>query len=74
MVVERTDGAAPTGRTDGPAVGAGRPAEALTGPRPDDALRAAVRAAVIAELGSAPDGLDAVIDRVLASRPARSRD
>jgi len=31
-------------------------------------LRQQVRAAVIARLGQAPDGLDAVIDRVLARR------
>ncbi len=33
-----------------------------------DDLRRAVRAAVLAELGSEPPGLDAVIDRVLQSR------
>jgi len=33
-----------------------------------DELRSAVRAAVIAELGSEPPGLDSVIDRVLKSR------
>lgn len=33
-----------------------------------DDLRRAVRAAVLAELGSEPPGLDAVIDRVLKSR------
>lgn len=33
-------------------------------------LRAAVRSAVIAELGHEPAGLDAAIDRVLAGRPA----
>jgi hypothetical protein len=38
-------------------------------PAPSDAdLRRAVRAAVVAELGSEPPGLDAVIDRVLARR------
>lgn len=36
-------------------------------PSADD-LRRAVRAAVLAELGSEPPGLDAVIDRVLKSR------
>ncbi len=35
---------------------------------PDD-LRRAVRAAVVAELGSEPPGLDAAIDRVLQRRP-----
>jgi hypothetical protein len=33
-----------------------------------DELRSAVRAAVIAELGSEPPGLESVIDRVLKSR------
>lgn len=33
-----------------------------------DALRAAVRAAVVAELGHEPAGLDATLDRVLAAR------
>lgn len=32
----------------------------------DDDLQASVRAAVVARLGHAPDGLDAVLDRVLA--------
>ena len=35
---------------------------------PED-LRRAVRAAVVAELGSEPPGLDAAIDRVLQRRP-----
>lgn len=34
----------------------------------DGALRAAVRAAVVAELGREPAGLDAALDKVLASR------
>lgn len=34
----------------------------------DEQLRRAVRAAVVAELGSEPAGLDAAIDRVLARR------
>lgn len=34
----------------------------------DADLRRAVRAAVVAELGAEPPGLDAVIDRVLSSR------
>jgi hypothetical protein len=33
-----------------------------------DGLRAAVRAAVVAELGHEPAGLDAALDKVLASR------
>jgi hypothetical protein len=37
---------------------------------PDDRLRAAVRAAVLAELGAEPPGLDAAIDSVLARRQA----
>lgn len=44
--------------------GAGAPA-AETG---DDQLRRAVRAAVVAEMGHEPAGLDAAIDRVLARR------
>jgi hypothetical protein len=36
-------------------------------------LRHAVRAAVLAELGSEPPGLDAVIDRVLKSRKPQLR-
>jgi hypothetical protein len=46
------------------------PAPATTG-APEggaDRLRAAVRAAVVAEMGHEPDGLDAAIDRVLARR------
>jgi hypothetical protein len=39
-----------------------------TAPSRDERLRDAVRAAVVAELGHAPDGLDDVIDRVLARR------
>jgi len=34
----------------------------------DADLRRAVRAAVVAELGSEPSGLDLVVDRVLKSR------
>lgn len=58
--------------------GAGRPAAApavrptvAPAPHPVQArdLRAAVRSAVIAELGHEPAGLDAAIDRVLAGRP-----
>ena len=43
------------------------PAGAPSGGAPAD-LRRAVRAAVVAELGSEPPGLDAAIDRVLARR------
>jgi hypothetical protein len=35
---------------------------------PSDRLRQAVRAAVVAELGTEPPGLDAVIEKVLRSR------
>lgn len=35
---------------------------------PEDQLRSAVRAAVVAELGREPAGLDAAIDRVLRRR------
>ena len=38
-------------------------------PAPAADLRRAVRAAVIAELGSEPAGLDAAIDKVLRERP-----
>ncbi len=37
---------------------------------PVEELRRAVRAAVVAELGAEPPGLDAAIDRVLSSRRA----
>ena len=46
------------------------PTMALSAPRggSDADLRRAVRAAVVAELGTDPPGLDAAIDRVLKSR------
>ncbi len=51
---------APTGAGDPPAAPADAPTPA--------ALHAQVRSAVIARVGTAPDGLDAVITRILASR------
>lgn len=45
-----------------------RPTAGTTPAVPDDRLRAAVRAAVVAELGTEPPGLDAAIDRVLSRR------
>lgn len=47
--------------------GTAKPSPPPTSVSPD-ALRRAVRAAVIAELGSEPPGLDAAIDRVLRRR------
>jgi len=54
----RPGGTAPAARPSGAASAAAAPAD----------LRRAVRAAVVAELGSEPPGLDAAIDRVLARR------
>jgi len=69
VAIERDGGGA---RGDGHHAGP-TPARPLAGaPRAvaasQDELRSAVRAAVIAELGSEVPGLDAVIDRVLKSR------
>jgi hypothetical protein len=44
-----------------------RPQQSATG-KLDDDLRSRVRAAVVARLGNAPDGLDAVLDRELRAR------
>ena len=41
------------------------PTPAEVGATVDPALRSAVRSAVIAALGTKPDGLDAALDRVL---------
>jgi hypothetical protein len=46
----------------------GAPAPAARPRSADPALRPAVRAAVVAELGHEPPGLDQVIDAVLAAR------
>ena len=54
VAIVRTSAEAPT------------PAEA--GAAVDPALRSAVRSAVIAALGSKPDGLDAALDKVLGDR------
>jgi hypothetical protein len=53
----------PAGTT--PRAAASQPAGA---PPTDEAVRRAVHAAVVAELGRAPDGLAAVIDRVMTRR------
>lgn len=59
-------------RGDGPPSPARPPAGAAPSPpqpaQSDDALREAVRAAVVAELGTAPPGLDEAITTVLRSR------
>ncbi len=60
--VERSGGPARAGRAPSSGSGPTRPAAT------EDELRRAVRAAVVAELGREPDGLDAAIDRVLARR------
>lgn len=57
VAVQRPDRAAAT-----------RPTGGAPPPASDDRLRAAVRAAVVAELGTEPPGLDAAIDRVLSRR------
>lgn len=59
--VER-EGAQPARRT------AAAPPAPATRSIPEDQLRSAVRAAVVAELGREPAGLDAAIDRVLSRR------
>ncbi len=64
--VERPGG--PGGRTSPSRPAAGAPAAGASAGASDDQLRRAVRAAVVAELGREPAGLDAVIDRVLARR------
>ena len=57
---------APAGPATGASAGSlGSPARASAS---QDDLRRAVRAAVVAELGSEPPGLDAAIDRVLERR------
>ncbi|WP_372593369.1 hypothetical protein [Actinotalea sp.] len=57
----------PVERSDGPALPTPASAPQVLSASRDD-LRAAVRAAVVAELGSEPPNLDAVIDKVLRSR------
>lgn len=51
-----------------PASGSASPASGGSANASPDDLRRAVRAAVVAELGSEPPGLDAAIDRVLQRR------
>lgn len=64
VTVERDQGVRPPpGSAPKPA--SPRPAD---GAPPDPVLRRAVRAAVVAELGAEPAGLDDVIERVLTSR------
>lgn len=62
VVIERQDGRARPGRPSDVA-----PQGAAAGAS-EDQLRRAVRAAVVAELGHEPAGLDAALDRVLARR------
>lgn len=62
VAVERPDGRSRPGRS-GDLAAQGSAAGAS-----EDQLRRAVRAAVVAELGQEPTGLDAAIDRVLARR------
>jgi hypothetical protein len=50
------------------AVSPAAPASSSSNGSKQDALRQAVRAAVVAELGRQPAGLDAAIDKVLARR------
>lgn len=56
---------APVGPATGSSAGSGSSVRASAS---QDDLRRAVRAAVVAELGSEPPGLDAAIDRVLRRR------
>lgn len=65
VAVEREQTAGWTAPAAAPTASA-PPASAPAG---TEQLRAAVRAAVVAELGTEPPTLDAVIDRVLRSRP-----
>ncbi len=62
-----SDRRSPSGARVGVTTGTGRGAPTGTGAPdvPRRRLRAAVRAAVVAELGTAPDGLDVAIGRVL---------
>lgn len=65
-----TAGSASTASTPAPPSTAPSTAGAPAARAASDAdLRRAVRAAVVDELGAEPSGLDAVIDRVLKSRP-----
>lgn len=65
VTVERPGSGGTGARTAGPARTA--PAQGSGDVSPDQ-LRRAVRAAVVAELGAEPPGLDAAIDRVLRRR------
>lgn len=67
VAIERQGAPVPEGTPSRPASGSASPgADAAAS---DQQLRRAVRAAVVAELGQEPAGLDAAIDRVLARRP-----
>lgn len=65
----RTASSPPSSGATAGAGAAGRSGAGASGPAPDgEDLRRAVRAAVVAELGREPAGLDDAIDRVLARR------
>ena len=72
VAVEREGSGAPGGAARSPVASAARGSSSsgggTSGSVSSDQLRRAVRAAVIAELGSEPPGLDAAIDRVLSGR------
>jgi hypothetical protein len=59
--------ASPAGGASPPAAGAASAAGSAAAPSAGE-LRARVRAAVIAQLGGEPQGLDRIIDRVLGER------
>lgn len=63
VAVDRAGGTPPR-----PATGSAPTPAADTAPAAAGALRAAVRSAVVAELGREPAGLDAALDKVLARR------
>lgn len=69
VVIERASGgSSPAGTRTAPTPGHPRSAAGSEVEATQAELRAVVRAAVVAEIGSEVPGLDAVIDRVLKSR------
>jgi hypothetical protein len=70
VTVERA-GSGGRGAAAGKSAEAAQTASRGSGAVSSDVLRRAVRAAVVAELGSEPPGLDAAIDRVLRRRSGR---
>lgn len=66
--IERETAGGSGGGAGRPAAGGGTTPGRAGPPASPDQLRRAVRAAVVAELGREPAGLDAAIDRVLARR------